>query len=183
MRAGFPWHSPQVHHPHLAPADAWWEALEPRFAEAFAAVGVGEGSAREMAKAVRRAYLVPERWRLYDDTLPALRGLSCRGWEHVLLTNHVPELEEILCHLGLDRHLRRIYNSAETGYEKPHPEAFRGVLEDLAGTAPVWMIGDSVEADVWGAEAAGIPAILVRRRRGGIGPFCVDLTGVAAIVG
>ena len=182
LRAGFPWHSPEVHHPHLASADAWWEALEPRFAEAFAAVGVGDCSSREMAKAVRRAYLVPERWRLYDDTLPALEMLSYRGWEHVLLTNHVPELGELLRHLGLGRRLRGIYNSAETGYEKPHPEAFRGVLEDLAEAAPVWMIGDSVEADVRGAEAAGIPAILVRRRREGVGRFCGDLTGVAAIL-
>ena len=184
LRAGFPWHFPEVHHPHLASADAWWEALEPRFADAFAAVGADEGSAREMAKAVRGEYLVPERWRLYDDAFPALEELSSRGWGHVLLTNHVPELGEILGHLGLDRRFRGIYNSAETGYEKPHPEAFRCVLEDLPSTDTVWMIGDSLEADVRGAEAAGIPAILVRRRRGGAERYyCTDLTGIAAIVG
>ena len=183
VREGFPWHSPEVYHPHLASADAWWAALEPRFAAAFAAVGVDEGSARRMAKAVRGAYLVPERWRLYDDALPVLEELSARGWEHVLLTNHVPELGEILRHLGLDGYLRGVSNSAKTGYEKPHPEAFRGVLEKLSGTDAVWMIGDSAEADVAGAEAAGIPAILVRRPREGVERYCEDLTGVPAIVG
>ena len=130
LRAGFPWHSPEAHHPQLASADAWWGALELRFADAFAAVGADERLAGEIAKAVRYTYLSPERWRLYDDALPALEELSSRGWRHVLLTNHVPELAEIVCHLGLERHLQGIFNSAATaGYEKPHPEAFRGVLE------------------------------------------------------
>jgi len=183
LRTGFPWHSPEVHHPHLASADAWWGALEPRFADAFRKVGYDADSARRMAKVVRRAYLDPGRWRLYDDALPALEELSSRGWKHVLLTNHVPELEEIVHHLGLNRNLHRVFNSAETGYEKPHPEAFRGVLEDLPGADAVWMIGDNADADVAGAKAAGIPAILVRRRREGVEPYCEDLTGIAAMVG
>ena len=182
LRVGFPWHSPEVYQPHLASADAWWEALEPRFADAFTAVGVAEGSAREMARAVRRTYPSPERWRLYEDVLPALEELSSRGWEHVLLTNHVPELGHLLRHLDLDRHFRGIYNSAETSYEKPHPGAFRGVLEGLTGAGAVWMIGDGVKADVGGAEAVGIPAILVRGRREGVGRSCRDLTGLAAIL-
>jgi putative hydrolase of the HAD superfamily len=182
MRAGFPWHSPQEYHPHLSSGDAWWGALEPRFAEAFAAVGVDERSAREMARAVRGAYLAPERWRLYEDALPTLEQLSSLGWKHLLLTNHVPELGEIVDHLGLDRHLHGIFNSAQTGYEKPHPEAFRRVLEALPHADAVWMIGDNARADVAGAESVGIPAILVRSRREGVERFCEDLTGIAAIV-
>ncbi len=182
LRTGFPWHSPEAHHPHLASADAWWGALEPSFADAFREAGADEVSAEKLAKAVRRAYLHPDRWRLYEDALPALEGLSSRGWRHLLLTNHVPELEEIVRHLGLDRHLHGIYNSAETGYEKPHPEAFRAVLEDLPDSNAVWIIGDNADADVAGAKAAGIPAILVRRRREGVEPYCENLTGIAEIV-
>lgn len=182
MRAGFPWHYPEIHHPQLASADAWWETLEPRFADAFAAVGADEASAREMAKAVRRTYLVPERWRLYDDALPALEQLSSRGWKHLLLTNHVPELEEIVRHLCLDRHLHGMFNSAESGYEKPNPRAFDGVLEATAGAEAVWMIGDSVDADVAGAESVGIPAILVRKQHDGVERRCGDLSGISAIV-
>jgi hypothetical protein len=29
LRKGFPWHSSEVHHPHLASADTWWGALQP----------------------------------------------------------------------------------------------------------------------------------------------------------
>jgi putative hydrolase of the HAD superfamily len=88
-----------------------------------------------MAKAVRLVYPDPERWRLYEDAIPAFEGLSSSGWKHAVLTNHVPELPEIAGHLGLDRHVERIFNSAQTGYDKPHPEAFRGVLDALGGAA------------------------------------------------
>lgn len=182
LRTGFPWHSPEVPHPHLASADAWWGALEPRFADAFRETGVGEGSADKMAKAVRRAYLDPDRWRLYDDTLPTLGELSSLGWRHALLTNHVPELEEIACKLGLRPRLDAIFNSAQTGYEKPHPEAHRRLLKTLGDAEAVWMIGDNAEADVAGAEAAGIPAILVRRYVEGAERYGEDPRDVPDIV-
>jgi putative hydrolase of the HAD superfamily len=182
LRTGFPWHSPEVYHPHLASADAWWGALESCFAGAFREVGYDDASAREMARAVRRVYVDPERWRLYDDVVPALKELSSRGWKHALLTNHVPELPEIVTWLGLDEHVDRIFNSAQTGYEKLHTRAFRGVLDFVGGAEKVWMVGDNAEADVAGAKAAGIPAVLVRRRREGVEPYCEDLTGLAAII-
>ena len=182
LRTGFPWHSPGLPHPHLASAEAWWAALQARFADAFRAAGAEEAGARKMAKAVRRVYLDPQRWRLYEDTVPALQELSSLGWLHALLTNHVPELPEIIGSLGLDRHLDRTFNSARTGYEKPHPEAFRGVLGAVGRYEKIWMVGDNADANVAGAKAAGIPAVLVRKRREGVAPYSEDLNGIAAIV-
>jgi len=78
--------------------------------------------------------------------------------------------------------VERIFNSAQTGYEKPHPEAFRGVLDALGGAEKIWMVGDNGDADVAGAKAAGIPAVLVRKRRVGVEPYCEELGGIAAIV-
>ena len=69
-----------------------------------------------------------------------------------------------------------------TDYEKPHPETFRGVLEALGGADEIWMVGDNAEADVAGAKAAGIPAVLVRKRREGVEPYCEGLGGVAEIL-
>ena len=59
-------------------------------------------------------------------------------------------------------HLAAIFNSAQTGYEKPHPQAFRNVLAWLPEPEAVWMIGDNYTADVLGAQAVGLPGILVR---------------------
>ncbi len=56
------------------------------------------------------------------------------------------------------------------------------MLRDLGDAEAVWMVGDNADADVAGAEEAGIPAILVRKHREGVGRYCEDLTGVAAFV-
>lgn len=53
-----------------------------------------------------------------------LSELRKRGWRHVVLSNDVPELGAIMTHLGLDGLIEATVNSAQTGYEKPHPEAF-----------------------------------------------------------
>ncbi len=182
LRGGFPWHTPEAPHPELSSPDSWWDARSPIFAPAFEAGGVDPSTSKELARRVRGAYVDPRHWRLFDDAIPALRGLSSRGWTHLILSNHVPELPGILHNLGLDGHLHQVFNSAESGYEKPHPRAFDGVLEAVAGADAAWMVGDNPEADVRGAEAVGLPAILVRGPKRGARPHCEDLCGIADIV-
>ena len=173
LQTGLPWHHPERPHAEIETAETRWARLGPLFQRAFQAVGrdvgatVGPSLARSLAEQVRPTYTDPARWRLFEDTLPTLDRLSERGWTHVLLSNHVPELREILDHLGLTPRMARIFNSAETGYEKPHPRAFEMVLESFPDPAAVWMVGDNPQADVAGAEAVGIPAILVRRTGAG----------------
>ncbi|MGC9468189.1 MAG: HAD family hydrolase [Anaerolineae bacterium] len=168
MDTGFRWHRPDVRHIPVASvigpdADAWWAELEPVFARAYESVGLSEDAAATLAKRVRDTYLNLSRWRSFDDAEPALGRLAAGGWTHVMLTNHVPELPLIVRELGLEGHFARIFNSAVMGYEKPNPEAFRIVLDAYPEAEACWMIGDSYRADVQGAEAAGIPAVLVRR--------------------
>ena len=149
---------------------------------AFEASGLDPSASEELAGKVRNAYVDPRHWRLFDDAVPALGGLSSRGWTHLILSNHVPELPEILHNLGLAGHLLRVFNSAESGYEKPHPRAFDGVLEAVAGADATWMVGDNPEADVRGAEAVGLPAILVRGPGRGARRHCEDLSGIVDVV-
>ena len=73
-----------------------------------------------------------------------------------------PELPKILDALGISRYIARTFNSAATGVEKPNPEAFRQVLQLVPSGSRVWMVGDSVNADVLGAKAVGVNAILAR---------------------
>jgi putative hydrolase of the HAD superfamily len=153
---GFPWHRPERAHPELSTPDAWWAPIEALFAKAYAPHGYGP----ELAKLARRRYTTSG-WRLYDDTLPTLRALRDDGYRHVILSNHVPELEQIVESLGLE--VDAIVNSAITGYEKPHPEAFAAGRRAAGDPDELWMVGDNPIADVQGAEAVGIPALLVRR--------------------
>lgn len=178
LRVAYPWHTPERAHPELNAAEAWWETLYPALALALAGVGVPAERAEEMARAFPARYTDLSRWRLFPETLPVLGELSAAGWRHILLSNHVPELPRILNHLGLAPQLAAVFNSAQTGYEKPHPQAFRDVLDWLEEPEAVWMIGDNPKADIAGAEAHGIPGILVRKTDPGVRYCCEDLTGV-----
>lgn len=181
IQDGFRWHDP--HQPYaIKTADRWWGELSPIFEKAFAAVGVETSLAKRMGREVRFAYASAEQWRLYDDTLPVLTQLSRAGWTHLLLSNHVPELSKILGHLQINTFFAHIFNSAETGYEKPHLKAYQAVLEATEEAESVWMIGDSPVADIAGAAAAGIPGILVRKHHADALYQCDDLTQVNQIV-
>jgi putative hydrolase of the HAD superfamily len=94
----------------------------------------------------------------------------------------VPELPGIIEHLGLTPHLVHIFNSAETGYEKPHPHAFRLVLDAMPDLQDVWMVGDNIEADVKGALRVGIPAILVRKHHNDADYYAETLYDIPGIL-
>jgi putative hydrolase of the HAD superfamily len=163
LRDGFPWHRPDVAHPELCEPEAWWDAIRPLLARAYEAAGYEQARALELAEAARRLYVEPAvGWKLFDDTLPALERLSRAGWTHAILSNHVPELRQLVAGLGLDELVATVSCSAETGYEKPHALAYASIL-DLLRPAEAWMVGDNVGADVLGAEAVGLSAVLVRR--------------------
>lgn len=182
LRAGFPWHKPEQPHPELRSARQWWDAMDPVFARAFSGVGLEPQLAWQMAKKVRRVYPDPERWHLFDDTLPSLHQLTKAGWHHVILSNHTPELASLVTHLSLSSHMLRVFGSAQTGYEKPHPQAFRNVLDAFPGASSIWMIGDSYLADIEGAQRAGIPGILVRQRHPEARVWRCSLTGIADVL-
>jgi len=182
LQTGFPWHDPQRKRSTDVSPDDWWDALQPVFIRAFAGVGLTHSRAEQLARDVRAAYLDAAKLALFDDALPALERLSREGWTHVILSNHVPEFRQILDVLGVQPLIERIFNSAETGVEKPHPDAFRNVLDAVEAGATVWMIGDNLRADIEGAAAAGIPAVLVRKHHPAASFQCDSLERLSSIV-
>ncbi|MFL5960792.1 MAG: HAD family hydrolase [Gaiellaceae bacterium] len=178
LREGFPWHRPEIAHPELCEPDAWWGSVRPVLARAYEAAGYLPARSLELADAARRLYVDPAvGWALFDDTLPALERLAEGGWTHAIVSNHVPELRQIVAGLGLEKSVALVSCSAETGYEKPHAQAFASVL-DRVRPAEAWMVGDNVVADVFGAEAVGLPAVLVRRPDPRAARYADSLAGV-----
>ena len=182
LQTGFPWQEADRPHLHLTSADLWWDAILPVLERAYMGIGLDESRARALARQFRTVYLNLDRWRLFDDVLSTLDTLAAQGWTHAILSNHVPELGDIVRHLGLASRMVYVFNSAETGYEKPHPRAFQIALETLPDVETVWMIGDSFTADVQGAELAGIPAILVRRSHPNANRYCESLVDVPVVI-
>ena len=115
--------------------------------------------------------------------LPVLRELRGRGWKHIVLSNHVPELPRLTEALGLSSLLIDVYCSGRTGAEKPHPKAFEPVFADHPEARAGWMVGDSWRADVQGAMAVGMRSILVREKHPGAIVQCDRLYDIAEIVG
>lgn len=182
LREGFPWHTPDVPHVELTDPDRWWQNLEPVFVRAYDGAGLPSALARDAAVRVRQRCVDPATYALFDDTLPTLHALADLGFRHRLITNHVPELSEILDALGLTSLIEHVTNSAVVGYEKPHAEIFRLALRAADYPRRVWMVGDNVVADVLGAEQAGMRGILVRREDSRATRCCPHLAGVVNVI-
>lgn len=183
LAKGFRWHKAEAKNSPGASPEQWWKELDPVFELAFReGAGVGGGEAQRLAQEVRAAYTNPSRWVKFSDTHPTLTTLTADGWRHVLLTNHVPELGDILRSLDMQDHFVVVFNSADTGVEKPHPEAFENVRASLPPEARLLMIGDNIAADVQGAEKAGIPAILVRKPHPSATWYAEGLAGVIPLL-
>lgn len=140
LATGFPWHTAQEPHPHLSDPDTWWEHITSVVAQALTRLGIARPQA--VAAATRAAYTDPAAWSLYPQTLRTLNQLTAHGWTHVLLSNHVPELPELLSSLGLDTRFHAVINSATSGYEKPHPQAFQLARAAVGPAHRLVMIGD-----------------------------------------
>jgi len=183
LRDGFPWHQPEKPHHHLSTPRAWWTHVEAILARAYCGAGFDVLRASELARLAHERLIEPEGYVLHEDTLPALEYLSQLDWNHVILSNHIPELPDIVGALPLSSHISQCVSSALTGYEKPNPEVFRIALEISGKPEKVWMIGDNIDADVKGAESVGIPAILVRTTPAEfVKYFAADLMTAASII-
>jgi putative hydrolase of the HAD superfamily len=104
------------------------------------------------------------RFFAYDDAVPALTALRDAGIARVVVSNWDWSLHERLAETGLAELVDGALASAEIGSAKPDGAIFRAAL-GIAG-APAheaWHVGDTPEADVEGARAAGLHPVLIAR--------------------
>jgi putative hydrolase of the HAD superfamily len=104
------------------------------------------------------------RFHAYPDAVPALTNLRSRGLAIVVVSNWDHSLHERLAETGLAPLVDGAVASAELGHAKPERAIFEHALE-LAGAdaGSALHAGDSPDADVGGALAAGLRAVLVAR--------------------
>ena len=104
---------------------------------------------------------------VYDDARALLASLRYRGFSIGVVTNAIfpaalfaPRVSQ----LGLAGYLDTFVSSADLGRAKPNPEPFRKALTDLRlEPEEALFVGDTVETDIVGAQAAGMRAVLLER--------------------
>ncbi len=97
----------------------------------------------------------------------ALDAARAAGFEPFIVTNGRPSQQQAkVARLGLADHVAGMVVSETVGVKKPDPEIFRIAARQAGGSlAGGWMIGDSAQADICGAIAAGLGSVWLRRGR------------------
>jgi putative hydrolase of the HAD superfamily len=176
LAAGFPWHRPDVTIEPVGP-EVWWARLRPVIMAACTAAKVPVGTAAAAADLVPEEFYRFDAWQLIDGADTALARTRAAGYRNVILSNHAPELPELVGRLGLAEYVDLTITSAEIGAEKPNPVIFRYAIKVArACVAQSWMIGDNPVADIRGAQQVGLSAILAD----GVYPDAIGVTVLQA---
>jgi len=123
-----------------------------------------EDRATDLARQVYDEFGKSERWRAYDDVVPALQRLRSRGIATGVISNWDGRLQRILAQMGLAQELDTVVSSADVGIRKPDPRIFELACERLdVRVGEAAHVGDHHYSDILGAKAAGLQAILVDR--------------------
>lgn len=137
-----------------------------------------EEQAEVLARRVYDEFGDPGRWRAYDDVAPALRRLKAAGIKTGIISNWDSRLVSLLEGLGLSEHLDTIVSSADVALRKPDPRIFELACErlDVLPDEAVH-VGDHHYADIVGASAVGMTAVLIDRHNGGMADGAITTLG------
>ena len=101
--------------------------------------------------------------RLFDDTIPFLRGLRDRGIKIAIVSNCTQNTRPLLVKHGVDALADALVLSCEVGSAKPAAEIFRCALDRLRVTAEAAVFVDDQPGYCAGSMAAGIRAVQIVR--------------------
>jgi len=126
-----------------------------------------EDEAEHIALRVYDEFGRSDRWRAYDDVVPAFHRLRDRGLALGLISNWDKRLTGLMGGMGIAPLLDTIVSSAEVGLHKPDPRIFELACQRL-GVRPdeCAHVGDHQYADVLGARSVGMLPILIDRHAG-----------------
>jgi HAD superfamily hydrolase (TIGR01662 family) len=108
-----------------------------------------------------------ESWQLYPDSIEALRQFSKAGYALGLVSNAKSDwaVRSIVERSDMGKFLDSIVSSAALKVRKPRPEIFMHALDSLkVKPSDSVFVGDSLHADVAGANSMGMRSIHVRRK-------------------
>jgi putative hydrolase of the HAD superfamily len=150
------------------------DCVSPDFNEVVQAIVTGMGLEVDYGRAAQ----LWDAWNLgglmlgrtmFDDAYETLDWLRGRGVRIGCVTNRVfggPRFAEEMRELRLDSYFETTLVSCDLGYMKPHPQIFERALAEMGLEArDTAMVGDSLRADVQGAQALGMTGVWRRVRK------------------
>lgn len=106
-------------------------------------------------------------WQLEDETIACLSTLQEQNYKLGLLSNAGDHRDvlQLVEKFKLESYFEFILTSAGCGYRKPHKRIFELALEKVNARAEeVAMVGDTLNADILGANQMGMFSIWITRR-------------------
>jgi HAD superfamily hydrolase (TIGR01662 family) len=137
---------------------------EQRVRETLAELGHPHLDGHLLAQGVKAFFRHEEaRWTAFPDAVPTLEALHGAGYRVGLISNASDDglIQRLVRNLGFEPYLNPALNSAGVGIRKPDPRIFQLVLEEW-GLEPVEvaMVGDTLTADILGAQLSGMRSVL-----------------------
>lgn len=130
--------------------------------------GITEISGEIIRSSLSEMYRVTQAyWHLEADTISTLENLQKMGVKLGLITNaaNPEDANHLIDRNGLRTYFKTILISACEGIRKPDPRIFNRGLENM-GALPEnsAMVGDTLRADIKGAQKVGMKGIWINRR-------------------
>ena len=134
----------------------------------LAVIGQPPASSRVINEAVAAMFKVTEAcWKVEPDAHETLTILRAQGYRIGLISNasDLPDLNRLVKNAGLRKYFSAIVVSAAEKIRKPDPRIFKKAL-DLMDSTPSTsiMVGDTLTADILGAQKSGLRAAWITRR-------------------
>ena len=147
--------------------------------------GIPDSSLRSALEAM---YAITQtNWKAEEDAIPTLEALKSRGYRLGMISNTSDDqnVQQLVDRHGFRPYFEYIVTSAALGIRKPDTRIFQVALDHF-GVRPesVAMVGDTLTADIEGANYLGIYSIWITRRAEAPDPeFYQELPLPRAIVG
>ena len=106
-------------------------------------------------------------WHPEEDAVPLLQALQSHGYRLGIISNasDADDVNTLIKQSGLRPYFEKVYISAEVGLRKPHTRIFRLALDHFAVEPhQTVMVGDTLSADIQGANQLGIRTVWITRR-------------------
>jgi putative hydrolase of the HAD superfamily len=106
-------------------------------------------------------------WKLEKDTIPCLEALQKGNYKMGIISNAGDDrdVQQLAKRFSIDPYFELVLTSAACGYRKPHQRIFELALEYFNVRAEeVAMVGDTLNADILGANQMDMYSIWITRR-------------------